>query len=559
MLTHLTIQNFVIVERVELNLESGFTVLTGETGAGKSILIDALMLALGGKSDADHIRQGCERAEIIAEFNIESLPDTQHWLQENDLVDDSGGCILRRVIEANGRSRHFINGISVALQQLRVIGDQLVDIHGQHAHQSLLRSDAQRALLDGFAGNNDLLTQVRAAYQRWHSLNQQRLAWDVNQSAFAQEKEQLTWQMDELTSLNFNPQEWQLLQADHQRLSHSASLQAAVEYSIDLLSEGDTALLGQLQIGLTRLRQALDYDAQLQSPYQLLESAAVQLQEGIHELKQYQKRLDLDPQRLQNIEERMAAIHTMARKYRCDIESLPAQLQSVHDRLQVLCGEFSGEDLIEAEASARQHYEAVAQQLTLSRAGAAQSLAKQVTQSIQNLAMAGGIFVINLIPVDQGNANGFEQIEFQVSPHKDTPARSLTKVASGGELSRISLAIQVITSKVSRVPTLIFDEVDAGIGGRVAEMVGTLLKQLGSTHQILCITHLPQVAAMGDHHWLITKINDMKHTQGISSHIQDLNQQERIEEIARMLGGATITSITQQHAAEMLQKANSIN
>lgn len=554
MLTHLTIQNFVIVARVELNLEAGFTVLTGETGAGKSILIDALMLALGGKSDTDQIRQGCERAEIIAEFDIEHLPDTQCWLQENELVDDSSSCILRRVIEANGRSRQFINGTSVALQQLRTIGDQLVDIHGQHAHQSLLRSDAQRALLDGFAGNDELLAQVRAGYQRWHTLNEQRLTWEANQSAFAQEKEQLAWQVDELTNLNFNLEEWQLLQVDHQRLSHSASLQEAVEVTIDQLAESDTALLGQLQAGLVRLRQALDYDEQLQSPYQLLESASVQLQEGIHELKQYQKRLDLDPQRLQGIEERIAAIHAIARKYRCNIESVPEVLQSAHERLQVLTGEYAGENLLEAEANARQQYVALAQQLTLARTKMAQLLAKQVTQAMQNLAMAGGYFEIKLIPVGQGNANGFEQVEFQVSPHKDALARPLNKVASGGELSRISLAIQVITSKISRIPTLIFDEVDAGIGGRVAEMVGALLKQLGSAHQIVCVTHLPQVASMGDHHWLIAKINDTKHTQGISSHIHDLNPQERIEEIARMLGGTTITSITRQHAAEMLQK-----
>ncbi len=554
MLTHLTIQNFVIVARVELNLEAGFTVLTGETGAGKSILIDALMLALGGKSDTDQIRQGCERAEIIAEFNIEHLPDTQCWLQENGLVDDSSSCILRRVIEANGRSRQFINGTSVALQQLRTIGDQLVDIHGQHAHQSLLRSDAQRALLDGFAGNDELLAQVRAGYQRWHTLNEQRLTWEANQSAFAQEKEQLAWQVDELTNLNFNLEEWQLLQVDHQRLSHSASLQEAVEVTIDQLAESDTALLGQLQAGLVRLRQALDYDEQLQSPYQLLESASVQLQEGIHELKQYQKRLDLDPQRLQGIEERIAAIHAIARKYRCNIESLPELLQSARERLQVLSGEYAGENLLEAETNARQHYTALAQQLTIVRTEMAYLLAKQVTQAMQNLAMAGGYFEIKLIPVGQGNANGFEQIEFQVSPHKDTLARPLNKVASGGELSRISLAIQVITSKISRIPTLIFDEVDAGIGGGVAEMVGALLKQLGSAHQIVCVTHLPQVASMGDHHWLITKINDTKHTQGISSHIHVLNPQERVEEIARMLGGTTITSITRQHAAEMLQK-----
>lgn len=554
MLTHLTIQNFVIVARVELNLEAGFTVLTGETGAGKSILIDALMLALGGKSDTDQIRQGCERAEIIAEFNIEHLPDTQCWLQENELVDDSSSCILRRVIEANGRSRQFINGTSVALQQLRTIGDQLVDIHGQHAHQSLLRSDAQRALLDGFAGNDELLAQVRAGYQRWHNLNEQRLTWEANQSAFAQEKEQLAWQVDELTNLNFNLEEWQSLQVDHQRLSHSASLQEAVEVTIDQLAESDTALLGQLQAGLVRLRQALDYDEQLQSPYQLLESASVQLQEGIHELKQYQKRLDLDPQRLQGIEERIAAIHAIARKFRCNIESIPELLQSARERLQVLSGQYAGENLLEAEANARQHYTALAQQLTIVRTEMAHLLAKQVTQAMQNLAMAGGYFEIKLIPVGQGNANGFEQIEFQVSPHKDTLARPLNKVASGGELSRISLAIQVITSKISRIPTLIFDEVDAGIGGGVAEMVGALLKQLGSTHQIVCVTHLPQVASMGDHHWLITKTNDTKHTQGISSHIHVLNPQERVEEIARMLGGTTITSITRQHAAEMLQK-----
>ncbi len=554
MLTHLTIQNFVIVERVELSLESGFTVLTGETGAGKSILIDALMLALGGKSEPEQVRQGCERAEIIAEFNIEHLPDIQLWLQENDLADDPGNCILRRVIEINGRSRQFINGISVAVLQLRTIGDQLVDIHGQHAHQSLLRSDAQRALLDGFAGNDELLAQVRVAYQHWYSLNQQRLAWEANQSSFAQEKEQLIWQVDELTNLNFNPEEWQLLQTDHQRLSHSASLTEAVESLIDQLAEGENALLGQFQAGLSRLRQALDYDEQLQSPYQLLESASVQMQEGVHELKHYQKRLDLDPQRLQAVEERIAAIHAMARKYRCNIESLPELLQSARERLKVLSGEYAGENLLEAEANARKHYETLAQQVTLARTKMANLLAQQVTQIMQNLAMAGGYFEIKLIPVDRGNANGFEQIEFQVSPHKDTPARPLNKVASGGELSRISLAIQVMTSKVSRVPTLIFDEVDAGVGGRVAEMVGALLKQLGSTHQIMCITHLPQVASMGDHHWLISKINDTKNTQSVSSHIHALNPQERVEEIARMLGGATITTITRQHAAEMLQK-----
>lgn len=554
MLTHLTIQNFVIVERVELSLESGFTVLTGETGAGKSILIDALLLALGGKGDTNQIRQGCERAEIIAEFDIGHLPATQVWLQDNDLFDDSGSCILRRVIEANGRSRQFVNGTTVTLQQLRTIGDQLVDIHGQHAHQSLLRNDSQRALLDGFAGTSELLAQVKAAYQTWYSLNQQRLAWEADQSAFVHEKEQLIWQVDELTNLNFNPEEWQLLQVDHQRLSHSASLQEAVESSIDQLAEGEVALLGQLQAGLARLRQVLDYDDQLQSAYQLLELASVQLQEGIHELKHYQKRLDLDPQRLQAVEERIAAIHAMARKYRCNIESLPELLQASQQRLQVLCGEHSGEKLVEAEAKARQHYEVLATQLSAARIEAAQSLATQVTQSMQHLAMAGGHFEINLIPLERGNANGLEQVEFQVSPHKDIPTRSLNKVASGGELSRISLAIQVITSKVSKMPTLIFDEVDTGIGGRVAEMVGTLLKQLGGSHQILCITHLPQVASMGDQHWLVTKIYDTKQTQNLTCRIHVLTQQERVEEIARMLGGTTITSITRQHAAEMLQK-----
>jgi DNA repair protein RecN (Recombination protein N) len=554
MLVHLTIRDFVIVDWAELTFKPGFTVLTGETGAGKSILIDALMLVLGERGEVGQIRHGCERAEIIAEFDINPIPGMQDWLREKDLQADPGICLLRRILDVNGRSRSYINGCSVTLQQLRAAGEQLVDIHGQHAHQSLLRGEMQRDLLDGYAGNSELAKAVATAYQHWQQLHQQQLAREQDAAHFLQEREQLEWQLQELSALNFSLEAWQTLQADYSRLSHTANLLEAAESSLEILSESESATLGQLHTVLARLRHLLDYDSHLKSPYDLLETTQVQLQEAVYELKHYQQSLDLDPQSLHIAEERMAAIHTLARKYHIPPEEIPDLLQRTMQRLQELGGDADGSSLAAAVSSAQATYDELADTLSIARRKAAETLACQVTRAMQTLAMSGGCFNIVLTPFNHGNAHGREQIEFQVSTHGGLPPRPLAKVASGGELSRISLAIQVITSQVGTAPTLIFDEVDAGIGGRVAEIVGKLLKQLGKTRQVLCITHLPQVASMGDQHWQVFKTAEPAADKAVLSSIHSLNEQERVEEIARMLGGVNITATTRKHAAEMLQK-----
>ena len=559
MLRFLSIQDFVIVDRMELEFAPGFTVLTGETGAGKSILIDALSLALGERGEAGQVRNGCERAEISAEFDVSGLLELTEWLHENDLEnhgDDNGTCLLRRVIDVNGRSRSFINGRSVTLQQLRVAGEKLVDIHGQHVHQSLLRNEAQRDLLDAFSGSRELAQTVTAAYRRWQSLQQRRMAWEQNATAFMQEREQLEWQVRELSTLNFLPGEWQLLQADHSRLSHAASLLEATQMGLEILSEGDLASLTQINAVISRLQGMRDYDSNLKTVLDLLESAQIQLQEAVYELGHYQQRLDLDPQRLQEMEQRLSAVHAAARKYRVTPDELPYLLGTFAARLEEFAQGGSGEVLAKEEATAKDEYLKLVKKLTVARDKAAKTLAQQVSAAMQTLAMAGGEFAVALTPLEQGNAHGMEQIEFQVSAHQGLPLRPLAKVASGGELSRISLAIQVITSKIGTAPTLIFDEVDAGIGGRVAEIVGAMLKKLGEERQVMCITHLAQVASAADQQWQVVKSADPVNGGKITSHITVLDQQQRVEEIARMLGGVKITETTRQHAAEMLQMQN---
>lgn len=555
MLLSLSIRDFVIVNQIELAFKPGFTVLTGETGAGKSILIDALELALGGRADAGQIRHGCERAEIAAQFDIHEIPAAQIWLQENALEDEPGICLLRRVIEVNGRSRNFINGYPATLQQLRTAGEWLVDIHGQHAHQSLLRSAKQYELLDAWADKIELARKMASSYRRWQDLCHQRLAWEQNSVQNIQERELLTWQVQELTALDFVPEDWQKLQTDHNRLTHTANLLEATQLGLETLSEGETAALSQINSIITRLHTLIDVDHALESLYGQLQSVQVQLQEAVYELKRYQQHLDIDPQKLQAVETRMAAIHGAARKYRTTPEALPELLETMQQRLKVLENTGNGEALIEAEKSARNDYENLASELSQARHDAAKNLSGLVTEAMQTLAMAGGRFNVALTPLSQGNQHGLEQVEFQVSAHPGLPLRPLNKVASGGELSRISLAIQVITSRAGTIPTLIFDEVDTGIGGRVAEMVGKLLQQLGQTRQVMSITHLPQVAAMGDQHWQVIKSVQAHGKQLPASHIQELDEPARIEEIARMLGGEKLTAATRQHAAEMLRSS----
>lgn len=555
MLKFLGIRDFVIVDQMELEFVPGFTVLTGETGAGKSILIDALSLVLGERSDPSQIRNGCERADISAEFDTAGLPQLEDWLHENGFEsdgNDSSGCLMRRTVDVQGRSRGFINGRVATMQQLRAAGEKLVDIHGQHAHQSMLRSEAQRALLDEFAGSLELARTVKEAYDHWQDLVRQQSAWEKNAASLMQEREQAERQVSELSALNFMPDEWQTLQADHSRLSHAASLLEAAQTGLEVLSEGESAALSQINSVISRLHDLLRCDTNLQAVFDLLESAQIQLQEAVYELSRYRQSLDLDPEQLSGLEERLSTIHAMARKYRTTPPELPELLGIASRRLEELDHGGDGEMLAREEAAAREKYLQSAVQLSAERKKAADQLGQQVTAAMQTLAMAGGEFSVALIAHSQPSASGMEHIEFQVSAHGGSPLRPLAKVASGGELSRISLAIQVITSKLGTAPTLIFDEVDVGIGGRVAEIVGGLLKKLGRERQVMCITHLPQVASAGDHQWQVSKSLDPARGQ-VTSQIAVLADQERIEEIARMLGGQKITETTRQHAAEMLR------
>ena len=554
MLKFLAIRDFVIVSSLELDFSAGFTALTGETGAGKSILIDALSLALGERGDASMVRNGCERAEIAAEFDVSALTHLQAWLAEQELAGDEGVCLMRRVLDAGGRSRGFINGRSATLQQLREAGEQLLDIYGQHAHQSLLRPDVQRSLLDGYAGKASDAEKVAILYRDWQTLRRRRISLSENAEAVAAERELLQFQRSELEGLGFNAAEWITLQEDYARLAHAAGLLETAAFGIETLSEADNACLAQLNALSARLRDGMQHDASLGEPLRMLESAQAELQEAVYALRHYQQRLDTDPQRLREQEQRIQSVMDAARKYRVSPEQLDQALQRVVARLAELGGDADLAELEQQEKAALQNYQAAAQKLSAARKKSAEKLSSEITAAMQTLAMPGGSFAVALLPLAKnedisGNAYGLEAIEFQVAANPGVPPRSLSKVASGGELSRISLAIQVATTQIASVPTLIFDEVDSGIGGRVAEIVGQLLKKLGRSYQVLCVTHLPQVAAAADHQWQVSKAVD----NGITlSRIEVLDGAQRVEEIARMLGGVKITETTRKHAAEML-------
>ncbi|KAF0204874.1 MAG: DNA repair protein RecN [Gallionellaceae bacterium] len=549
MLKFLGIRDFVIVASLELDFTAGFTALTGETGAGKSILIDALSLALGERGDGGMVRAGCERAEISAEFDIGGLTQLQTWLGEQELEGDEDVCLMRRVLDAGGRSRGFINGRSATLQQMREAGEHLLDIHGQHAHQSLLKQDAQRDLLDSHAGLHNEVAAVATSFKVWQMLHRRLSQLEQNAGAVAAERDLLVFQRRELEALNFSVVEWEALQADHARLSHAASLLETAQFGVEILSEADGACLGQLNALTARLRDGLEFDSGLQDTLTMLESAQNEVQEAVYALRHYQQKLDADPQQLREQEQRMADVVEAARKYRVPPEQLPQALQGIVARLDELGGDADLAELAKQDKAALGVYSAAAKKLSMVRTKAAQTLSEEITAAMQALAMQGGQFAVQLMPLAEGNAHGMETVEFQVAANQGTPLRNLAKVASGGELSRISLAIQVAASRAATVPTLIFDEVDSGIGGRVAEIVGSLLKQLGKRHQVMCVTHLPQVAAQADAQWQVSK--GAQNGTTLSS-IRVLAPDERIEEIARMLGGVTITETTRTHAAEML-------
>ena len=558
MLRFLNIRDFVIVDRMEVEFGRGFTVLTGETGAGKSILIDALSLSLGERSDAGQVRNGSKCAEISAEFDVSESPELQVWLRENDLEghgDEDNVCLMRRVIEAGGRSRGFINGRPATLQQLRMAGGKLVDIHGQHEHQSLLRTEEQRDLLDRFSGSRELVKAVATGFLRWQGLQKRRIEWEQNTTSFEQEREELELQSRELLTLNFSSNEWQALKSDHSRLAHSASLIEAVHKCLEILSESESASLVQINLVTSHLKGLLQYDADLKGVLDMLDSAQIQLQETVYELERYKQGLDLDPKILREMEERLTVVHAAARKYRVVPDEIPNLLKICTKKLDGLNQVGDGAAMIKEEEIAKDVYLKLAKKLSVVRDGAAQKLTQQVTAAMQTLAMEGGRFSVKQVPLEQGNVHGMEKIEFEVSPHRGMNLGSLAKIVSGGELSRISLAIQVVTSKVGVVPTLIFDEIDAGIGGRVAEIVGELLKKLGIERQVMCVTHLAQVASAGNQQWQVAKFGDSGNGGNVLSHVTVLKDEERIEEIARMLGGVKITETTRKHAAEMLRES----
>jgi len=555
MLQTISLRDFVIVDQLELDFSSGFTVLTGETGAGKSILLDALGLVLGERADSSQIREGSNRAEISALFRIEPelVQSFSQWLdvQGFPLEDDGQSLLLKRTVESSGRSRAFINGSVATLVQLREAGDQLVDIHGQHAHQLLLKGGAQRELLDRHAGLLPLATEVAQAFKT--VADSRRLLQQAENAGqdVERERERLEWQLEELTELSPQEGEWATIQSEHARLANGAKLISGCQEAIEVLSDADNSLESTLSKVCVTVGSLAEHDPALGEINQALESASIQLDEAIHGLNRYLQKIDLDPARLTQVEERMQALHSTAKKYRSEVDELPALLQITSDRLDALTASQNIEALREQVQQEEAVYLKLAKQLSQNRAKAAADLGSLVTNAMQDLSMAGGRLEIALTPLADGGSHGLEQIDFLVAGHAGSTPRSLVKVASGGELARISLAISVITSKASFTPTLIFDEVDAGIGGAVAETVGKLLHQLGQSHQILCVTHLPQVAAQGNHHLKVSKSQTGEKTV---SQVQILGRAERVEEVARMLGGATITDTTRRHARELLEQ-----
>lgn len=555
MLVHLSVQNYAIVEHLDLELKRGMSVISGETGAGKSIMLDALGLTLGDRADSSVVRIGADKADILASFDLDDIPNARAWLAERDL-DSDGPCILRRVITAEGRSRGYINGTPCPQGDLKALGELLIDIHSQHEHQSLLKLDTHRRLLDEYGGCQDLARQVQMAAQRWRQTRQtlERLS---NSSDEQRARHQLlSYQLEELETLALGEEELEQLESEHKNLANAEHLLGACRQVIDLCSESDAGnVLSALTSSLQRLTGFQNQPGALGEAVNLLSSAQIQVEEAVGELNRFLDHFDSDPQRQQALEERLDSIYTLARKHRVQSQELPTLQQSLFEELESLNADDDALEQLSEELEAyTRHYQEKAGELSSARQQAAESLATAVEAEIQRLGMPGGKFSVVLKPSSAGDLmpHGLEQVEFLVSANPGQPLRPLAKVASGGELSRISLAIQVITAQTSRTPTLVFDEVDVGIGGPTAEVVGQLLRRLGERGQVLTVTHLPQVAAQGHHHLFVHKArgSDETHTA-----VAALEGGERVEEIARMLGGVDLTEQALAHARQMIGSA----
>jgi DNA repair protein RecN (Recombination protein N) len=542
MLRALEAANFVIIEKTSLEFGPGFSVLTGETGAGKSILVDAIELLVGGRGDASLVREGAERAELSAEFEF-AHKGFSAWLEESGLAGDPGTVLLRRTIDRAGRSRCFINGHAATLAQLKAVGEHLIDIHGQHEHQSLLRAAAQRTLLDWHAGCESLAAETAEAYRAWKRLASLAEEAEKNFAQREAERSEVQSLISDLKKLDPREGEWVEISAQHTRLQHGASLLGGAQSALEALEEGEGASLAQLRAVASRLRSLSVHDSNLLSVVELLESAEAQAGEAVRTLRQYASRVELDPEALREVETRIEALHAAARKHRARPEALHQLLAEMQRRLGELELAVNPEALRREVEAAKSGFDSVCRKLTAKRRVGAEALGKAVSAAMQQLAMAGGRFAVSLKKLDQPGAAGAEEIEFEVASHPSLPLRPLAKVASGGELSRISLAIQLVAAKASPVGSLVFDEVDSGIGGAVAETIGKSLRQLGRQRQVLCVTHLPQVAANGNDQWSVTR-------SGMKVKAAKLDRSARISELARRLGGAETTA--RQHAAELL-------
>jgi len=547
MLQALTIRDFVIVERLDLEFADGYTTLTGETGAGKSILIDALSLTLGARNDGGVTRAGCDKAEIITTFDVEDNQAVQDWFEENAL-DAEASLILRRVIYADGRSRAFINGVASTVAQLKSVGAYLIDIYSQNAHHSLMQAQVQRDILDAYAGLAVLRKEVATHYIEWHQLHLKKIDAEKNASAYEDELAELRDKVQELTQLDFTLESWEQLQQDHNRLANGAGLIAGVESSLDILASEERGANGMLVQVLAKLVALQEIDPSLKEVVQNVDTAVIQLEDATRDLNRYLQDSDLDSAKLEETEAHIQQVHQFTRKYRTQPETLPAMMTESQARITTLEA-FSADGALQAaEAAAFEAYQTIAKKLTDKRSAAAKQLGQEITAEMQRLSLAGGQFAVQLSSIEPSRYGG-EVVDFLVAGHAGVTPRPLNKVASGGELSRISLALHVVTATKGSVPCMIFDEVDVGIGGAVAEVVGQLLKQLGQQRQVLVITHLAQVAAQAQQHLQVSKTQ----ADGVTlSHIKPLDQAARIEEVARMIGGVEMTDATLNHAKEML-------
>jgi DNA repair protein RecN (Recombination protein N) len=553
MLTQIRIRNLAVVEELDLGIEQGMTVLTGETGAGKSIVVDALGLVLGDRADSDVIRGGADRAEVCAVFDIgDAPPALAELLSEQEIEAPDAELFVRRTLSRDGRSRGFLNGTPVPVQTLRAVGEHLIDIHGQHAHQSLTRREMQRQLLDEFGGLEAEASAVAAACEAWRSATRELAAAGSGGAEREAQLALLRYQMEELDAAAPEDGEIEALDGEHRRLANASRLMEGLGELLNALYEGDDSVQARLGTAQRALADLARLDEALGEAGGLLDTASIQVSEAADTLRRYLDSLDLDPARLEAVERRLELLHDLARKHHVTPQALPGHLAALRERLRALEDGASRVEVLEREqAAALERYQAAAKKLGAGRAKAAAEFSRRVTEQLRQLGMPHGTFqaAVTHAPAGTPQQHGDDLVEYQVMLNPGQPERPLAKVASGGELSRISLAVQVTGGRDRGIPTLIFDEVDAGIGGAVAGIVGALLKRLSGSRQVLCVTHLPQVAARGDHHLRVEKKTGRKETH---TTVTPLGDRERVEEIARMLGGLTISDKTRAAARELL-------